>query len=156
MSLPKITLATSVRYGSYKTHCVNAFSLIDVVTDNYRDIEQYITLPEDLSINFRPVRNAYGKAFYTKSVLFPNTKEYIVEVDVRQDLDTFKHTLLHELVHIEQFYQGRLKDAGSTHFKWKGKKMLVDTSSMDAYNKLPWEVEANTRAELLMHIIFAK
>jgi hypothetical protein len=62
--------------------------------------------------------------------------------------------MIHELVHIEQFYQGRLKDAGSMHFKWNGKKMLIDTSSLDIYNGLPWEVEANVRAELLSHVVF--
>jgi hypothetical protein len=154
MSLPNITLATSVRYGNYKQHLDSALFFIDVLKDSFNDIKQFIKLPRNLNIVFRPVRDAYGRAFYVKPNVFSESRQYVVEVDVRQDLATFKNTMIHELVHIEQFYQGRLKDAGSMHFKWNGKKMLIDTSSLDIYNGLPWEVEANVRAELLSHVVF--
>jgi hypothetical protein len=155
MSLPNITLASSVRYGAYKAHLNNALFLIDVLTEGFCKIPRYIKLPKNLTINFRPVRNAYGRAFFTKAVP-PSAaaREYIVEVDVRQDIVTFKDTILHELVHIEQFYQGRLRDAGPMHFKWNGKKMLIDASSLDIYNNLPWEIEANTRAKFLSELVF--
>ena len=154
MSLPNITLATSVRYGNYKQHLDSALFFIDVLKDSFNDIKQFIKLPRNLNIVFRTVRDAYGRAFYVKPNVFSESQQYVVEVDVRQDLATFKNTMIHELVHIEQFYQGRLKDAGSMHFKWNGKKMLIDMSSLDIYNSLPWEVEANVRAELLSHVVF--
>lgn len=154
MSLPNITLATSVRYGNYKKHLDSALFFIDVLTDSFNEIKQFIKLPRNLTINFRPVRGAFGRAFYLKSNLLSSGRDYIVEIDVRQDLETFKNTMIHELVHIEQFYQGRLKEAGDMHFKWNGKKMLIDMSSLDIYNSLPWEIEANVRAELLSEIIF--
>lgn len=154
MSLPNITLATSVRYGNYKKHLDSALFFIDILNDSFNDIKQFIKLPKNLTINFRPVKNAFGRAFYVTSNPLSSSKDYIVEIDVRQDLDTFKNTMIHELVHIEQFYEGRLKDAGDMHFKWNGKKILIDMSSLDIYNSLPWEVEANVRAELLSKIIF--
>lgn len=154
MSQPNITIATSVRYGNYKQHLNNVLYFIDILTDSFNDIKQFIKLPKNLVFNFRPVRSAFGRAFYVKEDAFSNKKQYIVELDARQDPVTFKDTLLHELVHIEQFYQGRLKDAGPMHFKWNGRKMFIDASSLDAYNNLPWEVEASTRAKLLSEIIF--
>ncbi len=154
MNLPNITLATSVRYGNYKKHLDSALFFIDVLTDSFNEIKQFIKLPRNLTINFRPVRSAFGRAFYLKPSPLSSGRDYIVEIDVRQDLETFKNTMIHELVHIEQFYQGRLKEAGEMHFKWNGKKMLIDMSSLDIYNSLPWEVEANVRAELLSKIIF--
>ena len=155
MSLPNITLATSVRYGNYKQHLDCALFFIDILKDSFNDIKQFIKLPKNLNINFRPVRCAFGRAYYVRPSQSSSAKEYIVEIDVRQDLATFKNTMIHELVHVEQFYQGRLKDAGSMYFKWNGKKMLIDTSSLDAYNELPWEIEANVRAELLSHVVFS-
>lgn len=154
MSLPNITIATSVRYGNYKQHLDSALFFIDILKDSFSDIKQFIKLPRNLNIVFRPVRDAYGTAFYVKPNVFSESKQYVVEVDVRQDLATFKNTMIHELVHIEQFYQGRLKEDDSMHFKWNGKKILLDMSSLDIYNSLPWEVEANVRAELLSHVVF--
>jgi hypothetical protein len=154
MKLPTMAIATSVRYGNYKEHLNNALLLSDVLTKSYKTIKQFIKLPQNLFVNFRPVRDAYGRAFFLKPNPHSSAKEYIVELDVRQDVETFKNTLIHELVHIEQFYEGRLKDAGPTHFKWNGKKTFIDTSSLDIYNNLPWEVEANVRAELLSHVVF--
>jgi len=154
MILPTMTIATSVRYGNYKEHYQNALLFADTVKQSYDTIKQFIKLPKNVFINFRPVRDAYGRAFFTKSLTKTYGKNYIVELDVRQNFDIFKNTLIHELVHIEQFYQGRLKDAGPMHFKWNGKKMLIDMSSLDIYNSLPWEVEATVRAELLSHVVF--
>lgn len=153
MSQHNITIATSVRYGNYKEHLNNALYFIDIFNDSFSNIKQFIKLPKKLNIIFRPVKGAYGRAYYTKKE-DSTSKDYIVELDVRQDPVTYRNTLLHELVHIEQFYQGRLKDAGSMYFKWNGKKMLIDNSSLEVYNELPWEVEANVRAELLSHVVF--
>jgi hypothetical protein len=154
MKLPEITIASSVRYGNYKEHYNNALFLSDIVKEKYNAIKEYIELPQFINIAFRPVRSAFGRAFYIKSDAARRNREYIVELDVRQDMVTFRNTLLHELVHVEQFYQGRLLDAGTMHFKWNGKKTLIDTSNLDAYNNLPWEREAIERSTKLEAVIF--
>ena len=154
MKLPEITLASSVRYGSYKEHYYNALFLSDILKETYGIIKEHIELPQYIKVVFRPIRSAFGRAFYIKSDAARRNREYVVELDVRQDADTFKNTLLHELIHIEQFYQGRLLDAGSMHFKWNGKKTLIDTSNLDAYNNLPWEREAIERASTLERVVF--
>lgn len=154
MCLPNISIVPSVRYGNYKAFLNNALYCIDILEGSFHAIKQYISLPRNLDIVFRPVRDAYGRAFYTTPKPFSASKQYIVELDVRQDPVTFKDTLIHELVHIEQFYQKRLVDAGPMHFKWKGEKMLVDQSTIEAYNDLPWEIEANNRSKRINAIIF--
>lgn len=154
MKLPEITIASSVRYGNYKEHYLNALFLSDVLKEKYETIKEYIELPRFISVVFRPVRAAFGRAFYIKSDAARCNREYVVELDVRQDVSTFQNTLLHELIHIEQFYQGRLLDAGSMHFKWNGKKTLIDTSCLDIYNNLPWEREAIERAAMLEQVVF--
>lgn len=154
MKLPTITIATSVRYGNYKEHFNNALFFVDTIAQNFNEICNFITLPKKLYIQIRPVRDAFGRAFFNKSNTNKTGKEYFVELDARQDKNTFKDTLLHELVHIEQFYEGRLIDAGPMHFKWGGRKVLIDTSSLDIYNSLPWEREAIERASILKKVIF--
>lgn len=152
MYIPEISLARSIQYGNYKQHLSNALLYIDILKNNIKYIRQFIKLPKNLSFVFRPIRGLEGRAYYIQNKDL--TRDYIVEIDIRQNLLSFKNTLLHELVHIEQFSQGRLKDAGTKYFKWRGKEMLVDESSLDAYNQLPWEVEANNRAQLLQEIVF--
>jgi hypothetical protein len=154
MNLPETTIVSSVRYGNYKEHLNNALFLSDILKEKYNTIKEYIELPKYINIIFRPIRCAYGRAFYLKSDTARRNRNYVVELDARQDVETFKNTLIHELVHIEQFYQGRLLDAGPTHFKWNGKKTAINTVSLDVYNNLPWEIEANTRAEALYPIVF--
>jgi hypothetical protein len=154
MKLPEITLASSVRYGNYKEHYYNALFLSDILKEKYDEIKEFIDLPKYINIVFRPIRSAYGRAFYLKTDAPRRNRNYVVELDVRQDIETFKNTLIHELVHIEQFYQGRLIDAGPMHFKWNGKKTLINTASLDAYNNLPWEIEANVRAEMVSSVVF--
>lgn len=154
MKLPTITIATSVRYGNYKEYLDNAFNFIDVIKHSLNEIKQFVKLPRNFTIHFRPIRNAYGRAYYYTPYEYSNTKQYCVEIDVRQDIDVFKNTLIHELVHIEQFYQKRLVNAGPTHFKWKGSKMLIDESTFETYCDSPWEIEANTRAEFIYYAIF--
>lgn len=151
-----MTIATSVRYGNYKQHLNNALSFIEIISDTFSDICSYINLPRKLSINIRPAREAYGRAYYLPD---PNTKtgrEYIVEIDTRQNRDQFEDTLLHELVHIEQFYEGRLAGGSPGHFKWYKRDISFITASIEEYNDLPWEREANARARILKKAIFSK
>ncbi len=156
MIKPTISIATSVQYGNYKKFYDRALFMSNVCLNKIDEIKQYIKLPRNLYIHLRPIRNAYGKAFYfTKEKNSRSYKQYIVEVDVRQDNDVFYNTLLHELVHVEQFYTNRLKDIGlSTHFCWKGDIMKFQGLSHEEYINLPWEIEANNRAEILTPLIF--
>ena len=156
MKLPAITIATSVRYGNYKQHLNNALSFVDIITDTFSSICNYINLPRRLSIIIRPARGAYGRAYYLTDPNAKTGREYIVEIDARQDRNQFEDTLLHELVHIEQFYEGRLDGGSPKHFKWNKRDISFVTSSIEEYNNLPWEREANERAKILKKAIFLK
>ncbi len=156
MSLPNISIATSVRYGNYKQHFDDALFMVHTIVNKYDEIKQHIHLPRGLSIHLRPIRSVYGKAYYTTEEKNERSyRSYWMEIDVRQDDETFYDTLLHELVHIEQFYERRLEDPGiPEHFKWKGKVMEIKSCFLEEYNELPWEKEAIERAENLVEIIF--
>jgi hypothetical protein len=155
MSLPIISIATSIRYGNYKVHYQNACNLITTVVENFFKIQEHIALPKKLFIHFRPIRDAYGRAFVVRDPATVYGKNYIIEIDARQDYETFTDTILHELVHVEQFYQRRLSDGGRDGcFKWKGQHISFITPTRDDYDKLPWEAEAIERAKSLINVVF--
>lgn len=155
MSLPIVSISTSIRYGNYKEYHQLALTHIELVIANFFKIQEYIALPKKLFIHFRPIRDAYGRAFVVRDPKTVYGKNYIVEIDARQDRDGFTDTILHELVHIEQFYQRRLSDGGRDGcFKWKGKHISFMTPVKEEYDKLPWEAEAIKRAKSLVKVIF--
>jgi hypothetical protein len=155
MKLPEITIATSVRYGNYKQHYQNALSFVETISKKFDEICNYINLPRKLFINIRPIRGAYGRAFYLTEPCTIAGRDYMVEIDARQSRDLFEDSLLHELVHIEQFYEGRLDGGKPGHFKWNKKDISFITASFEEYNNLPWEREANERAKILKKVIFS-
>jgi hypothetical protein len=154
--LPKISIATSVRYGKYKEYFDDALFMTESIINNYNAITDFINLPRDLSIHLRPIRNGLGKAFYyfntEKKV---KEKVFCVELDIRQGDEDFYDTLLHELVHVEQFYEGRLQDPYvKDHFKWNDDMYCFRGLDINEYMSLPWETEAVLRAINLRSIIF--
>lgn len=154
--LPKISIATSVRYGKYKEYFDDALFMTETIINNYNAITDFINLPGDLFIHLRPIRNGLGKAFYHLSTEQKIKKKvFCVELDIRQGDEDFYDTLLHELVHVEQFYEGRLQDPDvRDHFKWNNNMYCFSGLSIDEYLSLPWETEAVLRANKLRSIIF--
>ena len=129
-----IEIATSVRYGNYKEHLKYATSLVQIVKIVQKEIRRYINLPDDIQIIMRPMRGLLGCAFHYKE---ETGSRFVVELDVRQSISSFCDTLLHEMVHIEQFFEGRLgkTPTESTYYQWEGKNILNDTKNN--YENLP-------------------
>jgi len=145
-----IIIADSIRYGAYKKLMPETVVKISLVLDRYEKIREVIDLPQDMCMRFRPIRGDLGRT-YNKSKSSP----FLVELDVRQNIETFKDTLLHELVHIEQFYQKRLKETvNNDAFRWRGKKIQFIGISYNAYRDLPWEIEAEERAKSHYEYVF--
>jgi len=145
-----IIIADSIRYGAYKKLMPETVVKISLVLDRYEKIREVIDLPQDMCMRFRPIRGDLGRT-YNKSKSSP----FLVELDVRQNIETFKDTLLHELVHIEQFYQKRLKETvNNDTLRWRGKKIQCIGISYNAYRDLPWEIEAEERAKSHYEYVF--
>ena len=59
-------------------------------------------------------------------------------------------SILHECVHVMQFYSGKLsQDIRSGEFRWNGKIFPIKSNTYDAYKKLPWEKEAYAYQKIL-------
>lgn len=144
-----IEIATSIKYGSYKQLRSYSENLADRILKFEDIIRQTLNLPDKIHIKLRPIRNALGTARY---LISDKMKVSSIELDVRQSGKSFDNTLIHELVHAEQFYEDRLAHSDDKKwFKWHGH--YYDLKS-DMYRDLPWESEAYERAEYLTPIIF--
>ena len=71
-------------------------------------------------------------------------REFTIRVDSTQTLQDMLCTIAHEMVHVNQYARGELKDFSRTikMCKWKGK--TVDLESLNYYDH-PWEIEAHGR-----------
>lgn len=148
----EIEIVPSVKYGNYREFLGRAKSFEKLIQGSELRIRSYINLPEQVKIILRPIRNILGSAATYK---VKTRNYYSVEIDVRQNLDEFCDTLLHELVHIEQYFEGRLKIRSELYYSvYEGRKIRLVSHKSDEYVNLPWEKEATKRAAKLKHIIY--
>jgi hypothetical protein len=146
-----VSIANSIRYGNYKQYKDYSCILENEIELAEDKIRNEINLPELIVIKLRPMRNKLGEA-----VLISHTMTIgSVELDARQTLPEFRDTLLHELVHIEQFYENRLEQGSNINFyKWNGIEIFSKPTEYAEYINLPWEREAMKRAAKLVSKIF--
>jgi hypothetical protein len=122
---------------------------MNILDENSSGIIKSLDLPKETEIRCRiiPIKiGAYGLAYYPER---ENQKRYRVDVDVRQSKSKFFKTLLHELVHVEQYYNAKLV-MGEKEALWKGRLYkLEDHNNLKEYENQPWEIEANNKAKKL-------
>jgi len=58
-------------------------------------------------------------------------------------------TLFHELTHLKQIIDGRLKPCIYPTVIWNGKRCSEKVETIAEYRALPWEAEANTQMKIL-------
>jgi hypothetical protein len=126
-----------------------------------REMLPYYTLPEDLRIVMKPMA---GLKFMGLYWVITNTI-FIHPLPTR---DIFLYALAHELTHAEQFATGKMRleytqdeHGGIVRSFWDNGEGPVDMEiSMrtddEAYVKLPWEVEADEKAEMVVAAILNK
>lgn len=145
---PRIT--TTILHGKYNYWRDHARDLLRRFNEKSSLIDKHITLPKNVEIRFRII----PKNLYASGIAYqPKTKrdKYLVDVDVRQTINSFFETLLHELVHIEQYYTKKLYIDGDNNSIWKGKQYsTVDDVFSNDYLKQPWEAEANKKANKII------
>lgn len=89
---------------------------------------EFLDLNVDLTIEFKILKkNHYGFCDYYEDEVIITISRYISIEDIIR-------TLFHEMVHVKQYTDGRLKHGSSGI--WLG------TIREDKYEDLPWEIEA--------------
>jgi len=147
MSNITFQIATSIKYGQYKSWRQVIEYRRDLFFNNIKMLRKQFIIPENLVINCRPIqarRNMLGAAW--KMLEFADI--YVIDIEARQTREDFFSTLFHEMVHIEQFYKEKLciTDNECGTYTWKGKEYARLKTTDDKYDDLPWEKEANRKA----------
>ncbi len=68
-------------------------------------------------------------------------REFSIEIDSMMSRDDTISTIIHEMVHVQQFAKGRMQDLLKCYSKKKWCGSIIDTSEME-YKSYPWEIEA--------------
>ena len=134
----KLTLATSIKYGNYKHLQPDARQVFRWIKRYWDDFKDHFDFDNDVEFHVRPVRgNTHGR--------YRNEKKKI-EIDPRYSAKKVLDTIAHELVHAEQYKQGRLDwDCKRFMSVWNGVHHKRGTTHKQ-YLNLPWEIEARERA----------
>jgi hypothetical protein len=144
-----IDFSSSLYHSKYRPYRLYAEILSDRVLEHEDTIRSILNLPDKIHIRLRPLRYNYGIARY---IIEDTHSICSIELDVKQELRMFDNTLIHELIHAEQYHENRLTlTEDQTWFKWKGEEV---SKKYQNYTDLPWEAEAYSRAEMLAPIVF--
>lgn len=137
-----IKISDSIRYGRYqhmKAQAQAIFNLIDRAMPHARKI---MDLPDSLNFIIRPMGGKYNGGY--------NFRYKQIGLDPRRsNIGTILSTLMHELVHAEQYHTGKLTQTNLRTQLWNGEAVNNKGTTYEAYRKLPWEAEAFARQEVL-------
>jgi hypothetical protein len=139
-SSPRILVSNTAWHGHFKTSYPIA-ELIKLMEPEFRKILNY---HQDTTFSVTAIRKRSKSGQYWSN-------QRMVELDCRLPLSVAITTLAHELVHAEQYHQGRLitqVSNGRWVRYWNNKPVEV-RNGYKAYRALPWEVEAFDRESSL-------
>ena len=137
----RVTIADSIRYGRYKAYIGNANRIAELITKALPHARKLLDLPEHLVYSIRPLGDKYNGVYMN---IFNK-----IELEVRRtNIGNILETIMHELVHAEQFHQGRLK-LKSGMYHWHNTPHKVGNDTYAKYRARPWEAEAFERQSSL-------
>lgn len=116
---------------------VTSFRTKSLITDNVKEFNK-ISFPKIpyrqpiVYINYSPLRNSI--AGITRQL---KHGIYIIDINPLYPIEHQNKTLIHELVHVQQFYSNRLAQ-NENGFFW----LDIEYPYTTQYNKRPWEIEA--------------
>lgn len=137
MSSYTVHCAESIAHGRYKYLKDNAIRIAKVVRLAMPQAKKIMSLPDGIKVIIRPMNIKIGGQYRSRlKVLELNAR--------RENMNDVLVTLMHELVHAEQFLEGRLKYETDC-FRWNGEKVYNRGKTLRQYLAQPWEIEAFSR-----------
>ena len=135
-----------VAHNQYRQASTEICTLIKEAIPEFRKLLEFNPY---LSYRVSPMRGSTFGHF--------KNDEMCVELSCRVTVARALTILAHELVHGEQYYQGRLKQIyDGTEMVWMGRKSNNRGTTYAAYREQPWEVEAFAREPELTMIVAKK
>ena len=96
-------------------------------------------------INIRPIPKLTETQGVNGDCMDEEDREFTIRIDVSLPLNEMISTILHEMVHVQQFLSGKLKQPKPGKAVYK----RVDYDCEMDYNDRPWEIEAHTKEKQL-------
>ena len=96
-------------------------------------------------INIRPIPKLTETQGVNGDCMDEEDREFTIRIDVSLPLNEMISTILHEMVHVQQFLSGKLKQPKPGKAVYK----RVDYDWEMDYNDRPWEIEAHTKEKQL-------
>ena len=110
----------------------------------------YINLPDYIEVRFAHMGpNAYGEA-----ILKPGINR-VITINLELSINEIIYPITHELIHLNQMYEGKLAISRTGMYVWEGKTYQVDPAkiSYKEYINLPWEADVTLRQKKLIEQI---
>jgi hypothetical protein len=126
-----------------KRYLSDTLTVAMVVNRSIDIFRNYLDFSKDVKVRIAPLRGRdEGRC----------SERGVIELDCRLSWSKALEVLAHELVHAEQYHQGRLKhrmSKGRWMHYWMGSRSFGKGTTYRAYRKQPWEIEAwGRQAEL--------
>jgi hypothetical protein len=142
------TVATSIKYGDYKHLKPSVDCVHEMIKDHWRSLCRCFDFNRDVTFHIRPIRGITCGIAYNE--------ENKIEIDPRRKLRCILETIVHELVHMEQYKQGSLKDDFHRNKTlWLGFEFEPSKTHLE-YLAEPWEIEARRRAKEYVDRVWPK
>lgn len=155
----EIKIADAIMYGRLKEYKPRSIMIKDLIVGMLPKAREILDFSDDFDTVIRCIRK---KSFITIDGVYSDARK-VLEINPRvETLNAVIETLAHELVHAEQFKQGRLKSDFADVYKqepiwvWEDTLEVSPTTIKDfaSYRKLPWEVEAYDRQNKIAEELF--
>lgn len=131
----------------YNSHAKNRYvsHVAPTIAKAVKILARVLDVPADMKVRICNIKatNTNGRYYGTLG---------IAEVEPRFDIKAMISTLAHEMVHAEQYHQGRLSWKNGAQY-WNGSKSNNKGSTYARYRAQPWEVEAFDRQGELASIV---
>ena len=101
-------------------------------------------------INIIPVRGLLEKTGVYGDCMDEEDREFTIRIDTKLPIIDMVTTLLHEMVHVQQYVTGRLKCTRPSEFIFEKTTYRHD---MD-YDSRPWEIEAWKKEKQLKELYY--
>ncbi len=126
-----------------KRNLAGTLTVATVVNRSIDIFRKYLDFSKDVKVRITPLRGSDNGRCSDRG---------IIELDCTLGWAKALEVLAHELVHAEQYHQGRLKhrmSRGRWMHYWMGSSAFLKGTTYRAYRKQPWEIEAwGRQAEL--------
>jgi hypothetical protein len=122
-----------------------------VITNIINIIRSELELPDIIEVEFSKLQESvYGEA--TVDTRFKN------RIKLNETLSPKGCIVptIHELIHLNQIYTGRLSGRRDGSYLWENKVYpSVSEISYEQYRKLPWEIDVVERQQKLLHTVLS-